>query len=102
VASFLMDFGKKKQQDKEAMVSQWIHYIKAYCKDDLRSIQKPFLLPYYAFTKYEEELLLEGIAAIDVPDDILEEHRICRSALMSILGVGRRFLKTSEMVPVDG
>ena len=93
VAAYLLQFGKQDNPTKKMIVMEWIRLKKM---DDEVSGNQPYSLPYLPFSEFEDILRDEAIFCYDIPFDLLYNHRVCKTTIMNILGVGKLFMKTCQ------
>lgn len=99
VAAYLMEFGKQDKNTKKMIVIEWIRHLEM--SDDIEGHQ-PYTLPYFPFSEYEDMLRSEGILSYDVPKNILYNHKVCKTAIMNIIAVGRDFWKPCKLMLEHG
>ena len=99
VAAYLMEFGKQDKNTKRMIVIEWIRHLEM--SDDIEG-QQPYTLPYFPFSEYEDMLRDEGILSYEVPKNILYNHKVCKTAMMNIIGVGRDFWKSCKLILEHG
>jgi hypothetical protein len=91
VAAYLMHYGKTPKLGRQLIVLEWIRTSKV--SDDVNG-NLPYRLPYLPFSEYDDMLRDEGIVCFDIPLDILQSRFVCKTTIMTVLGVGVRFWKT--------
>jgi hypothetical protein len=79
------------------MVSEWIRYTTS----DQNVTENLFFIPFSSTEEFNNVLSREQ-GANNIPYDLLQTKRICQSALMTILGIGRRFWQKCKAGAYNG
>lgn len=90
VAAYLMHFGKAPKLYQQLIVTEWI---KSSTSSDGSSAHLLYRVPYLPFLDYADMLKHEGITCYAIPVNLLNNHFVCKTTIMNIIGHGLRFWK---------